>query len=172
VADDGQPRILKQKVCILGASGVGKTSLVRRFVKSIFDDKYLSTIGVKIDKKSVQIDDTEVMLNIWDVAGEEEFFQIPKGYYSGAAAYLLVLDGTRPETLTAGLGIKERVESGAPDSPWIVLLNKADLTDAWQLDDAALAPITSANIPTFRTSALDGSNVEEAFTTLAQKIAS
>ena len=164
--------MLKQKVCILGASGVGKTSLVRRFVKSIFDDKYLSTIGVKIEKKSVRIDHTEVLLNIWDVAGEEEFFQIPKSYYAAAAGYLLVVDGTRPDSLTTALEIKQRVVEITPDAPWLALLNKADLTDAWQLNDATLAPLTAQKIPTFETSALDGRNVEESFTALARILAS
>ncbi len=124
-------KILKKKVCILGAAGVGKTSLVSRYVHSIFEDKYLSTIGVKIEKKSVAWGDTEVVLNLWDVAGEEEFFQIPKSYVTGAAGYLLVIDGTRAETLETGLNIRARVSELAGDLPWIALLNKSDLADQW-----------------------------------------
>ena len=164
-------RVIKQKVCILGAAGVGKTSLVRRFVKSIFDDKYLSTIGVKIEKKSVQLENAEVVLNIWDVAGEEEFFQIPKSYFNGAAGYLLVIDGTRPETLATGLEIKQRVTESAGECPWVVLLNKADLTEQWKLDAAALQPLTATGITPLTTSALDGRNVEEAFIALARLLA-
>lgn len=171
MADGGQFKVLKQKVCILGAAGVGKTSLVRRFVKSIFDDKYLSTIGVKIEKKSIQLESAEVILNIWDVAGEEEFFQIPRSYFNGAGGYLLVIDGTRPETLATGLEIKARVTESAGNCPWVALLNKADLTDAWQLDEAALQPLAAAQIPGLKTSALDGRNVDEAFTMLARQLA-
>ncbi|MGB0581477.1 MAG: Rab family GTPase [Limisphaerales bacterium] len=170
MADSAQSRIIKQKICILGAAGVGKTSLVRRFVKSMFDDKYLSTVGVKIDKKSIQLENAEVVLNIWDVAGEEEFFQIPKSYYSGAAGYLLVIDGTRPETLATGLEIKARVTETAGEFPWIALLNKADLTEAWKLDDTALDSL--AGIRTWKTSALDGLNVEVAFASLAERLVS
>lgn len=160
--------LIKKKVCILGAAGVGKTSLVRRFVHSIFDDKYLSTIGVKIEKKSVIVGDTEVLLNIWDVAGEEEFFQIPKSYVTGAAGYLLVIDGTRPETLDTGLEIHSRIQDIAADLPWISLLNKADLADQWALNEDASKKIEAAGMSSLRTSAQDGLNVEAAFQQLAE----
>jgi len=163
--------LIKKKVCILGASGVGKTSLVRRYVHSIFEDKYLSTIGVKIEKKSVSLGDTEVLLNIWDVAGEEEFFQIPKSYMTGAAGYLLVVDGTRPETLETGFEIHSRINEFATDLPWICLLNKADLTDKWVLDESANTRIESAGMTSLKTSAQDGRNVEDAFRQLAEKVA-
>lgn len=69
------PKQLKKKICMLGTHGVGKTSLVRHFVHSIFDDHYLSTIGVKIDRKTVQLDEVEVTMVLWDIAGEEDFFR-------------------------------------------------------------------------------------------------
>lgn len=163
--------LIKKKVCILGAAGVGKTSLVRRYVHSIFDDKYLSTIGVKIEKKSVTKGDTEVLLNIWDVAGEEEFFQIPKSYVTGAAGYLLVVDGTRPETLDTGLEIRSRIQEMAADLPWICLLNKADLTEKWSLDENVNSRLEAEGMSSLRTSAQDGLNVEAAFQQLAERVA-
>lgn len=161
---------LKKKICILGAAGVGKTSLVRRYVHSLFEDKYLSTIGVKIEKKSIPVEGDEVILNIWDVAGEEEFFQIPKSYVTGASGYLLVIDGTRPETLKTGLDIKQRVESVAGQLPWISLLNKADLVSDWKLDDSASAQLDQAGMTAQKTSANSGLNVEEAFLQLARAV--
>lgn len=160
--------LIKKKTCILGAAGVGKTSLVRRFVHSIFEDKYLSTIGVKIEKKSVMVEDTEVLLNIWDVAGEEEFFQIPKSYVTGAAGYFLVIDGTRTDTLENGLDLLHRVTDITGQLPWFSLLNKADLTDKWALDESAIARLHEARLKTFKTSALTGENVEESFQAIAR----
>jgi small GTP-binding protein len=162
----------KKKVCILGAAGVGKTSLVRRYVHSLFEDKYLSTIGVKIEKKTIALDDTEVILNIWDVAGEEEFFQIPKSYVTGAAGYLLVIDGTDPATLETGLNIRARIAELAGQLPWIALLNKSDRTDDWQLGDDSIGQLEAQGMSVLKTSAMSGLNVEAAFRDLAKSVIS
>ena len=77
--------IEKKKICMVGACGVGKTSLVRRFVESIFDESYQTTIGVKIDKKLLELDGREVTLVIWDLAGEDEFAQVREAHLRGAA---------------------------------------------------------------------------------------
>ena len=79
---------------MLGGFAVGKTSLVRRFVHSIFSDKYHTTIGVIIHKKTVLIDGHEINLLLWDIGGEEEIFPIPASYLKGSAGYLL---GTRTD---------------------------------------------------------------------------
>ena len=91
--------IEKKKICMVGACGVGKTSLVRRFVESIFDESYQTTIGVKIDKKDLELDGREVTLVIWDMAGEDEFAQVRASHLRGASGYLLVADGSRKSTL-------------------------------------------------------------------------
>ena len=87
--------MIQKKICMLGAFAVGKTSLVQRFVKSLFSDRYLTTVGVKIDKKIVTVGDTEVSLVLWDLAGEDEFQSVQTSYLRGASGYLLVIDGTR-----------------------------------------------------------------------------
>ena len=164
-----QPTIQK-KVCLLGSYGVGKTSLVRRFVSSTFDDKYLVTIGVKIDKKVVRAGDQDVQFMLWDVAGAEEHFTIPTSYIRGASGYLLVIDGTRPETLSRALDLRSQVLNEVGDLPLIALLNKADLADAWKLDEAALAPLQALGVPVLRSSAKSGENVEKAFELLANAV--
>ena len=68
--------MLKKKICMVGQFAVGKTSLVRRFVDSIFDERYLTTIGVKIDRKDVTIDGKSITLMLWDLAGEDELAQL------------------------------------------------------------------------------------------------
>jgi len=72
--------MISQKICLLGAPAVGKTSLARRFVFSTFSDKYHSTIGVKIDKKSIVVDDMDVNLIIWDVQGEDRYQKVLGAY--------------------------------------------------------------------------------------------
>src|SRR4026209_2201357 len=93
--------MLQKKICMLGGFGVGKTSLVSRFVTSIFSDTYLTTIGVKIDKKTFAVDAHEMTLMLWDIYGQDEFQTVRDSYLRGASGYLLVADGTRyatPET--------------------------------------------------------------------------
>ena len=91
--------MLQKKVCVLGAFGVGKTSLIRRYVESIFSDAYLTTVGVKIDKKTLTVGTEPVTLILWDIAGEDEVTPIRMSYVRGAAGYFLVADGMRAETL-------------------------------------------------------------------------
>jgi len=91
--------MIQKKVCMIGTSGVGKTSLVVKFVHSIFSEKYLTTVGVKIDKKTVAVDGNEIMLMIWDLAGDDDYQRLQTSYLRGTSGYLLVADGTRLITL-------------------------------------------------------------------------
>ena len=103
--------MIQKKVCMLGGFAVGKTSLVARFVRSIFSEKYLTTVGVKIDKKAVMAGDREVTLVLWDINGQDEFQDVQESYLRGMSGYLLVVDGTRRATLetAAKLRIKGKL---------------------------------------------------------------
>src|SRR4030095_4326516 len=101
--------MIQKKVCLLGTSGVGKTSLVAQFVHSIFSNKYLTTVGVKIDKKSVTANGAEVTLVIWDLAVEDDSQRLQTSYLRGTSGYLLVADGTRGVTLNQVLELQKRV---------------------------------------------------------------
>ena len=159
--------MLQKKICMLGSYAVGKTSLVRRFVHSIFSEKYLSTLGVNIEKKTVEVEGRAVHLVLWDVAGEEDNFSIPMSYVRGAAGCLLVVDGTRAETLEKALDIRARVEETVGAIPFAVLLNKVDLAEEWALGEGVPEPLRERGWPVLRTSAKTGANVEAAFETLA-----
>jgi len=160
--------MIQKKICILGAAGVGKTSLTAQFVYSKFSEKYLSSMGVKIDKKVVDVDNTQVNLMIWDVHGEEKYKKIPTSYLRGASGILMVIDGTRLDTATVAEDIHQRVRDALGDIPIIYLLNKSDLQDAWSIDDDLMQQLESLNQPVFLTSAKTGDNVEAAFTAIAQ----
>ncbi|WP_206675390.1 Rab family GTPase [Mariprofundus sp. KV] len=165
-------QVLQKKVCLLGAFAVGKTSLVSRFVKGIFSEKYLSTMGVKIDRKNLQIGDVTINMMLWDIHGEESNKKVPAAYMRGTAAYLLVVDGTRASTIAAARELHERMRAEAGDIPFVVLLNKSDLQDEWQLSDGNMAAMQAEGWECFLTSACSGLNVDLAFTRLAEKLAS
>ncbi|MGQ9483351.1 MAG: Rab family GTPase, partial [Chloroflexus sp.] len=108
---------LTAKICLLGEFSVGKTSLIRRFVEGVFDERYLSTLGVKINRRTLHIDQTEINLIIWDTAGGEKFDQVVQNYYRGAAGAILVCDVTRPETLSALHEYATAFHSASPHTP-------------------------------------------------------
>jgi len=160
--------MIQKKICVLGAAGVGKTSLTAQFVYSKFSEKYLSSMGVKIDKKVVLVGDTNVNLMIWDIHGEEKYKKIPTSYLRGASGIMLVIDGTRPDTMTVANEILERVKVEVGDIPYIYLLNKSDLEDSWSMSDTDITHLKSSGSPVFLTSAKTGAYVEDAFFSIAQ----
>jgi small GTP-binding protein len=156
---------------MLGTFAVGKTSLVRRFVESIYSDKYHTTIGVKIDKKLVQLENSELMLILWDIEGTETEFELRKSYLRGAAGYLLVADGTRQDTLYKALALQTRVEEIVGPLPFLLLMNKADLADQWSISERETTALNEKGWEVIQTSAKTGLGVEEAFHALAKKLA-
>ncbi len=162
--------MLQKKICILGAAGAGKTSLTAQFVYSKFSEKYLSTMGVKIDRKKVVVGDTQVNLMIWDIHGEEKFKKITSSYLRGASGLVMVVDGTRPETITIAKEILQRVEQDVGDLPYVWLLNKADLVDEWSLSERHLNDLKEMNKPIYHTSAKTGEHVEDSFLALAEML--
>jgi small GTP-binding protein len=163
--------MLQKKICLLGAFGVGKTSLVRRFVDTIFSDAYLTTVGVKIDKKVLTIGTEPLALILWDIAGEDEMSAVRLSYLRGAAGYLLVVDGTRPETLEIAASIKSRVDAEVGRIPFLALLNKADLVEDWALPPERIETLQAAGWSFRRTSAKTGDSVEASFQDLAKLLA-
>ncbi|MFQ5571069.1 MAG: Rab family GTPase [Rhodothermales bacterium] len=158
---------LQKKICMLGTFAVGKTSLVSRFVQGIFSEKYLTTIGVKIDKKCVQLDDQHIELLLWDLNGEDRFQTLSMSYLRGSAGYILVADGTRRTTLDAALALHERAREALGKVPFMLVLNKADLVDEWELKEDDWTYLERHGWTVFVTSAKTGTRVDEAFHALA-----
>lgn len=162
--------MIQKKICLLGAFAVGKTSLVSRFVKSIYSDQYLTTVGVKVDKKPVTLGDKEINLIVWDLAGEDEFQKVSMDYLRGASGYLLVADGTRLSTLETARMLRQRVADNVGEIPFVFIINKNDLSAEWEIDDQAIADCQATGWNVIRSSAKSGEGVEEAFKLLAEKI--
>ncbi len=158
---------LQKKICMLGAFSVGKTSLVKRYVDSVFSENYLTTVGVKIDKKVVELSGRTVNLILWDLAGEDDINAFRMAYLRGAAGYVLVADGTRPATLDVALSLRRRVEVDYGVMPFVLLLNKNDLTDQWAISDAEMDALRTNGWWVRTSSARSGAGVEDAFTDLA-----
>jgi small GTP-binding protein len=159
--------MIQKKICMLGAFAVGKTSLVARFVKSVFSEKYLTTVGVKVDKKVVPVGAEEVNLLLWDLYGEDEFQKLQQSYLRGSGGYVLAADGTRRETLDRAVVLQSRAEEIVGKVPFVLVVNKSDLSDKWEVDDAALVDLGRRGWPCFKTSAKTGAGVEEMFLALA-----
>jgi small GTP-binding protein len=163
--------MLQKKVCMLGAFAVGKTSLVRRFVDSVYSDSYHTTIGVKIDKKVVSVaGNNEVALVLWDIYGADEFQQVRTSYLRGMAGCLLVVDGTRRATLDEALAFDQRVRDASGRTPSIIVINKSDLADNWEVEAERVGALERGGRIVVRTSARTGEGVQMAFSTLAAAI--
>jgi len=174
-----EPYLLKSKICLVGERGVGKSSLIRRYVLDQFDDKYIRTLGAKVEKKTMRVDvperhaQVDIHMAIWDIIGHVGFRQLlGDSFFNGAQGILAVADLTRGNTLPVLTGWIEAVEGIAGKVPVVLAANKADLTAEAQFGVAELAEMASTFGCTYLlTSAKSGQNVEDAFLRLATEIA-
>lgn len=155
---------------MLGATGVGKTSLVRRYVESLFSEKYQATIGVKIDRKLVDHDGGQISLLLWDLQGEDDLQRVRMSYLRGAAGLIYVVDGTRDDTLDRAGSIQKSAIETVGSIPSILLVNKSDLAGEWKIPDGDQGIRGPQGVDVFKTSARTGDNVEQAFSALVRKI--
>ena len=161
---------MKKKVCLVGDFSVGKTSLAQKFVNQVFSEKYLTTVGVKIDTKEVSVGDEELKMVVWDVAGRDSLSPLNANYLVGAAGFLLVLDGTRQDTLQSAQALVDTVTHKVGEIPFVVLVNKSDLSDQWVFNDSEHAKFAARGWSVMTSSAKTGENVELAFQNLVEKI--
>ncbi|OCQ94383.1 GTP-binding protein [Oscillatoriales cyanobacterium USR001] len=164
---------------MVGDFGVGKTSLIRRFVDRQFSDQYLSTVGVKISRKSVELlgirqqEKQDVQLLIWDLEGQTKFKSIAPSYLKGSGGALVVADVSRPETIENIADHIALFSSINPKGTIIIALNKIDLVDEETL--AKMIEISQAIAPdkvlgTYATSAKIGKDVDDIFYKLAYQM--
>jgi len=170
---------ITMKICFLGDSSVGKTSLIRKYVYDSFDDSYLMTMGTKVSKKTITVDMPEldkkfnVTFMIWGIIGDIHFRGLlHHSYLHGAAGALLVCDVTRPETMESLSVWAESLEiEGEEDIPIIFMVNKSDLTDQKKLSEEDVKKLADVYNSLFLlTSAKTGQNVEETFKVLGKKM--
>jgi len=156
--------MIRKKILLLGDFSVGKTSLIRRYIDHTFDDTYLTTIGVKISRKQLEIEQLSCELLIWDVEGETPIKKIPHAYFKGASGAIFVADVNRSETLeNMGNHISTFLLVNQ-NAKYVIAYNKADLLSIEQRESLTLPGNT------FLTSAKEDENVDMLFTTLAKEI--
>jgi small GTP-binding protein len=179
---NGENRLMKKKVCLIGDSRVGKTSLIKRYVNDEFDDKYIATIGAKISKKdmmvNVQNNGTNFMatitLSIWDLIGhrDREYWSLLKRYYLNTDGALFVCDITSKQSLE---NLREWITSlfnTIGVIPFVIMANKADLKNEAEITEDELNEIkTQYNSEFYFTSAKSGSNVNVSFQRLSEIMA-
>jgi small GTP-binding protein len=165
-----EPMKFSFKVVILGDGGVGKTSLLNRFVSESFDQDYKSTIGtniMRVDYKIMQ--NVTVGFALWDLAGQQFFQKVRKMYLAGCQAALFVYDVTRPETLyNLKTWKNELLAVAGPDVKSLMVGNKADLTDQRKVSfEDGKAVADELGLSYVETSAKTGDNVKRAFGVIA-----
>lgn len=160
--------MISKKICMMGAFSVGKTSLVSQYVHSIFSDHYLSTVGVKISKRELNLGDQALSLVLWDMEGRDNYADINVSYLRGSSGFFVAADGTRKETLEAALTIRRLALEVLGDTPNYLLLNKADLAEKWEVSGEMLARAEKEGVKTIITSAKTGQAVNTAFESLAR----
>ncbi|MGB9103471.1 MAG: Rab family GTPase [Terriglobales bacterium] len=158
--------MIQKKICMVGAFGVGKTSLVARFVHTKYSEKYQTTVGVKIDKKVVQHPAGDINLILWDMAGEDALTTVRPAHLKGASGYILVMDGLRRNTLEVAIDLHGRVREVVGAVPFVCVANKADLRETWEIQQSDLDNLVSRGWMVVETSAKTGAAVEAVFRTL------
>jgi small GTP-binding protein len=161
--------MIQKKICMVGVFGTGKTCLVQQYVHSIFAARYLSTVGVKIDRKDVTVHGREVRLMLWDLEGRDGKRDVSQSYIRGAHGIIYVADGTRPETVDGMLDIRSIVSKSLGEIPSVIALNKIDLKDEWKLAASDESALGNHGSRLLRTSAKTGEGVEAAFQYLADQ---
>ena len=162
--------MIQKKICLLGGFAVGKTSLVRRFVTGMFSELYQTTIGVTIEKKTLLVGDQDVTLMIWDLYGEDDFQKMRESYLRGSSGYILVADGMRRSTLDTAEALHQLAQSTLGPVPFVLIVNKADQYNEWEIDEATLARLRHKGWLVLMGSAKTGDGVPELFMRLTQTL--
>jgi small GTP-binding protein len=158
--------MIRKKILLIGDFAVGKTSLIRRYIDNSFSDDYLTTIGVKISKKRLIVQDIECEMLIWDIEGATTVKKISQSYFQGASGAIFVCDISRNTTVE---DLKEHINNFLTinnNAKYVIAYNKVDLLSTGAKEDLANKLLDNE----FITSAKNNENVTQLFETLAKEM--
>lgn len=159
--------MISKKVILTGSFGVGKTSLFNQFLYNRFSEKYLTTIGVKVDKRTININGEELSMLLWDIAGEVSQNKVPHSYFLGASGIIYVFDLTRPSTFLNMQSDIDYLKNLLPGVSIKIVGNKIDLVTP----DHLMEIKNELPLPyDILTSAKTGNHVEELFYALGEDL--
>ena len=160
-----------KKICLVGAAGVGKTSLVQRFANGTFSYRFRPQAGVNIERREVDVDGQAVQLMLWDFEAQDEFSPTPTSFVDAAAAIVYVVDGTRLDTLARATKLKRETEKVLGRAvPSLILFNKSDLAERWQVTSDMIGKFEAGGTLSLLTSCKEGSGVDTAFNLIAHVV--
>ncbi len=169
--------VIKTKICLMGESAVGKSSLIRRFVLDVFDDTYISTIGTKVSKRSIELSDDDknyrMDMQIWDIMGNKGFrVLLQEAYFHGASGIIAVCDCTKPSTKDDLADWIRAAQGVAGQVPTVILANKYDLKSEIELTEKDISELAKeyGAVSHLFTSAKTGDNVEDTFDKLGKEM--
>ena len=162
-------KIMRYKMILFGNEGVGKTSLVERFVNDKFSQNYIATIGYNVYEKRIFHNDAIISLMVYDIGGQERFDDLRKLYAKGANTAFIVFDVTNPHSFTSVIKWKTDLNKCAGTIPFIIIGNKTDLETERQVSKAEALKLCNllGALAYYETSAKNGKGVEDAFNQLA-----
>ena len=160
------------KILTIGDGGVGKTSILRRYVENKFIKHHLSTIGIDFLSKTVTIKDKEIKLKIWDTAGQERYRNITSHIYKDADGIILVFDVTSEDSFNQITDWMEQIKNNVSKEEINLILigNKCDLEERMVEKERGEEMAEKLKIKYYETSALTGQGINEAFEGLAKQI--
>ena len=159
--------MISKKIILTGSFGVGKTSLFNRFIHQQFSDKYLTTIGVKVNNKTIKIEDEAISMMVWDIAGEVSQDKVPVSYFLGASGIIYVMDLSRPLTFVNLETDIQFLRELVPNGTILIVANKNDLVTEEQLESILREMPRPFD---YSTSAKTGENVEELFLDMGRRL--